>query len=78
MFSHIYIYIIYIYIYNVYIDVTFKGMSWLKLTLKRLGLKRRAPDANINTAKVIVTKFLRSSHNLRGYRSVWKIHKRQL
>ena len=44
-------------------------MSWLKLTLKGLGLKRRG---NTNTVKVIVTKLLRSSHNLRGYRSVWK------
>ena len=48
-------------------------MTWLKLRLKRLGLKRRIPDPDINVVKAVIKKLLRTSVSLGGYRTMWKI-----
>lgn len=49
-----------------------RSMRWLKLVLRKLGLKKRRPDDNHETVKAILRKLLRSSECLKGYRSVWK------
>ena len=46
-------------------------MTWLKLYLKKMNLRRRVPDPDYNTIKAIIVRELRTSNNLKGYRSMW-------
>ena len=47
--------------------------SWLKVTLKKLHLKRRSPDPNYDITKALVRKILETSDKLKGYRGIWKL-----
>lgn len=50
-----------------------RSLTWLKAQLKKLGLKKRRPDADIETVKTVVRKLLRTSESLKGYRFIWKV-----
>lgn len=49
------------------------SLTWLKLKLKQLGLKRRRSDANYSVVKALILKVLETSEKLKGYRAVWKL-----
>ena len=50
-----------------------RSLTWLKTQLKKLGLKKRRPDADIETVKTVVRKLLRTSESLKGYSFIWKV-----
>ena len=50
-----------------------RSLPWLKLKLKKLGLKKRKPDVDIGTVRTVITKILRTSESCRGYRAIWKV-----
>ena len=45
-------------------------LTWLKLKLKKLGLKRRHSASNYSVVKVLIKKNLKTSEKVKGYRAV--------
>ena len=47
-------------------------MSWLKMKVKTLKLRRRgAAESDLSTIRLILSRELKCSHQLKGYRSMW-------
>lgn len=46
-----------------------RSLSWLKLKLRVLGLKRRKSDMNLTVVKSLILKILETSEKLKGYRA---------
>uniref|UniRef100_A0A1X7TGC1 Integrase core domain-containing protein n=1 Tax=Amphimedon queenslandica TaxID=400682 RepID=A0A1X7TGC1_AMPQE len=49
-----------------------RSLTWLKLKLKKLGLRRRHSDSNYSVVKALIIKILETSEQVKGYRAVWK------
>ena len=47
-------------------------LTWLKVRLKYLHLKRRCPDSNPAVVKTLIRRIYATSERLKGYRAVWK------
>ena len=48
------------------------SLTWLKLQLKRMSLRRRISDPDLTTVNAIIKKELRTSNSLKGYRAMWR------
>ena len=48
------------------------SLIWLKLRIKSLGLKRHSAYTDESTVKAVIAREIRTSHQLRGYRAMWR------
>ena len=54
------------------VSIYYYSLTWLKLKLKKLGLKRRHSDSDYFVVKALIIKILETSEKVKGYRAVWK------
>ena len=54
------------------IIIHINSLTWLKVRLKYLHLKRRCPDSNPAVVKTLIRRIYATSEWLKGYRAVWK------
>ena len=57
---------------NIICNTLFYSLTWLKLKLKKLGLKSQHSDSNYSVVKTLIKKILETSKKVKGCRAVWK------